>query len=106
MFLQGNRLPDAAAAYAKSHVARKVARNFWSNCQLCCILVGRLTGFEGNWRGSAKRGRSFIMHQLSPATRLSRHATIRMQQRSIPARVVDLLLDFAMPLPGRLGMRP
>ena len=46
------------------------------------------------------------MHQLSPATRLSRHATIRMQQRSIPARVVDLLLDFAMPVPGRLGMRP
>lgn len=43
------------------------------------------------------------MHQLSPVTRLSRHATIRMQQRSIPPRVVDLLLDFATPVPAGDG---
>lgn len=43
------------------------------------------------------------MHQLSPVIRLSRHATIRMQQRSIPPQVIDLLLDFATPVPAGGG---
>lgn len=29
----------------------------------------------------------------------SRHAQVRMQQRCIPAEVVELLLDFACPIP-------
>lgn len=35
----------------------------------------------------------------SPRTAVSRHAALRMQQRSIPSAVVDLLLDYADPTP-------
>ena len=31
-------------------------------------------------------------------TRLTRHAHLRMQQRSIPAAIVDLLLDYGEPM--------
>jgi hypothetical protein len=34
-----------------------------------------------------------------PRTSLSHHAVLRMQQRSIPAAAVDLLLDYAQPTP-------
>ncbi len=40
------------------------------------------------------------MKSTSPATahiRLTRHASIRMQQRCIPLTVVELLLDYAEP---------
>lgn len=33
----------------------------------------------------------------------SRHARVRMQQRSIPQVVIDLLLDFAEPVPAGGG---
>ena len=41
--------------------------------------------------------RSYISH------RISRHAAIRMQQRSIPSVVVDLLLDLTDSLPAGSG---
>lgn len=36
-------------------------------------------------------------------SRLSRHAQVRMQQRSIPQFIVECLLDFAEPIPAGGG---
>lgn len=42
-------------------------------------------------------------YHSNATTKLTRHALLRMQQRSIPAKVVELLLDFAEPSPTAGG---
>lgn len=45
----------------------------------------------------------YYPNHLVVQNRLSRHAQVRMQQRSIPQFIVDCLLDFADPVPAGSG---
>lgn len=38
-----------------------------------------------------------------PPTKLSQHARVRMQQRSIPHFIIELLIDYAHPVPAGDG---